>query len=172
MLILGSLPGQASLQARQYYAQSRNAFWRIVADLYDTPRDLPYARRAGALVAHRIALWDVCASARRPGSLDAAIDLSTVRPNAFAAFFAAHARLTHVFFNGAKAADLYRRLVLPGLPSGLTLVYETLPSTSPAHAGMPYAAKLARWQTVREAATSSAAAASGAFVTTACRDRR
>lgn len=148
VLILGSLPGQASLRAGEYYAQPQNAFWRIMGELFGAGRDLPYLARTRKLVEHGIAIWDVCAAARRPGSLDTAIDLSSVRANAFAAFFEDHARISRVFFNGAKAAELYRRLVLPrSMPR--VLDFTTLPSTSPAHAGMSYAAKLERWQAVR-----------------------
>jgi hypoxanthine-DNA glycosylase len=150
VLVLGSLPGQASLRERQYYAQPRNDFWRIMGALADAAPDLPYVQRLGALEAHRIALWDVCASARRPGSLDASILLGSVVPNDFAAFLPAHPQIRLICFNGRTAADLYRRFVLPNLPASLQSIRcETLPSTSPAHAAMRFEEKLARWSVVR-----------------------
>lgn len=151
VLILGSLPGQASLRAQQYYAQPHNAFWKIMGQLFGAGPELPYVERAQRLVEHKIALWDVCAAARRPGSLDSAIAHESVVPNDFAAFIAAHPQVALVCFNGAKAAELYRRYVLPGLPAALPpLRYETLPSTSPAHAAMSFEEKLARWSAVLE----------------------
>jgi hypoxanthine-DNA glycosylase len=149
ILILGSLPGQVSLQRRQYYAQPQNAFWKIMGRLFDAGPDLPYAERAQRLVQNGIALWDVCASAQRPGSLDAAIVHASVVPNELAAFIESHPDIGLICFNGGKAAELYRRLVLPGLPATMRAIHtETLPSTSPAHAAMPFEEKLARWAAV------------------------
>ncbi len=149
VLILGSLPGQVSLQRQQYYALPQNAFWKIMSRLFGAGPELPYAERTQCLVQNGIALWDVCAAAQRPGSLDTAIVHSSVVPNDFAAFIASHPGIGLICFNGGKAADLYRRLVLPGLPAAArTIRTETLPSTSPAHAAMPFEEKLSRWATV------------------------
>ena len=76
LLILGSLPGQESLRQQQYYAHPRNAFWRVMEAVLGIPTDTPYPQRCQALMDAGIALWDVCASARRPGSLDGAIPVS------------------------------------------------------------------------------------------------
>jgi TDG/mug DNA glycosylase family protein len=149
ILILGSLPGQVSLQRQQYYAQPHNAFWKIMGRLYDAGQELPYAERAQRLVRNGLALWDVCAAAQRPGSLDASIVHSSVVPNDFAAFIESHPQIGLICFNGGKAADLYRRLVLPGLSADLRAIhYATLPSTSPAHAAMTFEEKLTRWAAV------------------------
>ena len=152
VLVLGSLPGRTSLEMRQYYAQPRNAFWRIVEALWGIAHDLPYPERTRRLALARVALWDVCASAVRSGSLDSAIVARTVEPNDFAAFFAEHAGIRAVFFNGAKSAELWRRLVVPGLPQPLrALSTQVLPSTSPAHQTLTFAAKLERWHVAYEA---------------------
>lgn len=145
LLILGSLPGQRSLDAGQYYAHPRNAFWQLVADLFGVPREADYASRTAALARRKIALWDVLHSSRRPGSLDASIDLATAKTNDFNAFFSTHQSIELVAFNGRKAAELYQRRVIASLsgPSPATLL---LPSTSPAHAAMSYSQKLAHWQ--------------------------
>jgi len=149
ILILGSLPGQVSLQRQQYYAQPQNAFWKIMGRLFGAGPGLPYANRVQGLVLNGIALWDVCAAAQRPGSLDAAIVHSSVVPNDFAAFVETHPHVELICFNGGKAAELYRRLVLPGLPAAVRAIRtETLPSTSPAHAAMPFEEKLTRWAAV------------------------
>lgn len=153
VLILGSLPGQVSLRQQQYYAQPHNAFWKIMGRLFDAGPERPYAERAQRLVRNGIALWDVCAAAQRPGSLDAAIVHSSVVPNELAAFIESHPDVELICFNGGKAADLYRRLVLPGMPPARRAIRcETLPSTSPAHASMSFEDKLARWTVVRVAA--------------------
>jgi hypoxanthine-DNA glycosylase len=149
-LLLGSLPGQRSLQAQQYYAHPQNAFWRIIAQLFGVALPLPYKRRVKILTDHHIALWDVLAAAVRPGSLDSAIVHASVRSNDFATFFRAHPQIRSVFFNGRKAEAMYRRFVLPQLGQEFDGIrYECLPSTSPAHAGMTFAKKLERWKIIR-----------------------
>jgi TDG/mug DNA glycosylase family protein len=144
LLILGSMPGQASLAARQYYAHPRNAFWPIMGRLLGFDPAAAYADRATALRAAGIALWDVVHSCARPGSLDASIDRDSARINDFAAFFAAHPGISQVFFNGATAESLFRKAVLPSLAAPPDLL--RLPSTSPAHAALSFERKLAAWQ--------------------------
>jgi TDG/mug DNA glycosylase family protein len=145
-LILGSLPGRRSLEMRQYYAHPQNCFWRIMGRLFGLDGLPPYARRVRILETNRIAVWDVLAAAQRPGSLDSSIVHASALANDFRAFFRAHPAIRRVFFNGRKAAQMYERFVLPGLGAEhADLRYETLPSTSPAHAGVSFAGKLARW---------------------------
>lgn len=149
VLILGSLPGQVSLQQRQYYALPRNQFWKIMGELFGHPPDLPYSERAARLIQRGISLWDVCHSAYRPGSLDSSIRHPI--SNSFLTFFDGHPQLKLICFNGAKAAQLYERDVLPLLPPAMQQLWrQTLPSTSPANAGVSYAEKLASWSIVRE----------------------
>ena len=150
VLILGSLPGRMSLARAEYYALPRNAFWRICGDLFGLGAEVPYAERRRGLIEARIALWDVCGSARRAGSLDAAIESDSIVVNDFAGFLGAHSKIRLICFNGVKAWELYRRRVLPELPPTLAAIRTIrLPSTSPAHAGMPYAQKLALWSVIR-----------------------
>jgi len=145
ILILGSLPGQMSLRLNQYYGQPRNAFWRIMAATFGFSPDLPYKERVAALQTHKIAAWDVCASAFRPGSLDSS--LSDIVVNDFHAFFKAHKAIRLICFNGKTSERLYRQNVLPSLPKRLGEIPTLqLPSTSPAHAGMTFAHKLAQWK--------------------------
>ena len=151
VLVLGSMPGAASLAAGEYYAHPRNAFWSIVGELTGVPPSLPYARRVAALRTSGIALWDVVASCRRRGSLDTAIERTSLEINDFAAFFARHPRLELVLFNGATAEALFRRRVLPTL-GGRALRLQRLPSTSPAHAGLGTKHKRAAWHRALRAA--------------------
>ena len=149
VLILGSLPGRVSLARGEYYAQARNAFWPIMGELFGAGPDLPYPRRARRLAERRVAVWDVCASARRRGSLDSSIERDSVVANDFGAFFAAHGRIDAIFLNGATAYAFYERLVLPRLEPRLRALERVrLPSTSPANASIPYARKLAAWRAV------------------------
>ncbi len=145
VLILGSMPGTASLAAAQYYAHPRNAFWSIMAALYSFDPHLPYAERIAALRRARIAVWDVIATCTRRGSLDTDIAAADLEPNDFVSFFAVHPRILQVCFNGAKAESCFRRLVAANLPT-TPLRYTRLPSTSPAHASLSTANKIRAWR--------------------------
>ena len=146
VLILGSMPGEASLAAGQYYAHAQNLFWRILGEITGAAPSLPYAARARALKSHGIALWDVLESCTREGSLDSAIDDVSIRANDFVSFYRAHPRIAQVFFNGAKAEACYRKHALPLLAAGLgPASYHRLPSTSPANASMSRAYKHRVW---------------------------
>ncbi|HSG22867.1 MAG TPA: DNA-deoxyinosine glycosylase [Azonexus sp.] len=147
VLILGSMPGKASLQAVRYCAHERNAFWRIMGDLIGAGPELDYPHRLEKLQAAGFALWDVIAACERASSLDADIVSASVQANDFSAFFAVHRSIERVFFNGAAAETSFRRHVLPGLGES-RLQLTCLPSTSPAHAARSYAEKLAAWSAI------------------------
>ena len=145
ILILGTMPSKVSLREQQYYAHSRNLFWKIVGGILGIDPGAPYEDRVAGLVASRVALWDVLKSCTRESSLDSDIDPTTIVPNDFRSFLARHAEVRRIFFNGAKAESLFRRRVLPTLrpDSGIALV--PLPSTSPANASIPLAKKVRAW---------------------------
>ncbi len=147
VLILGSMPGQASLKASQYYAHPQNAFWRIMGRLLDFEATASYDLKIQKLKTARIALWDVLGSCTRAGSLDSKIQSATEVPNDFPAFFHKHKDLTHLFFNGAKAeTSFHRHVLMTSEPGSLHLT--RLPSTSPAHASMSFERKLHFWRAV------------------------
>ena len=147
ILILGSMPGNASLAAGQYYAHAQNLFWHIFGEVTGTSASAPYAVRVRALKTHGIALWDVLASCVREGSLDSAIDEASIRANDFVSFYRLHPGIVQVFFNGAKAEASYRRHVQSGLTPGPgPRIYSRLPSTSPANASMTRAFKQRVWK--------------------------
>ncbi|TSA53162.1 MAG: DNA-deoxyinosine glycosylase [Nitrosomonadaceae bacterium] len=148
ILILGSMPGCASLTAGQYYAHAQNAFWRIISELLQLDPASPYEVRVQALKSARIALWDVLRSCKREGSLDSMIEADTQTANDFRTFFRTHPQITHVFFNGAKAEACFRQHVLHGIDGRTTRCYTRLPSTSPANASLSYARKLEAWRTI------------------------
>ena len=148
ILILGSMPGRASLAAGQYYAHGQNAFWRIICHLLQLDIASTYEARTQALKSARIALWDVLHSCRREGSLDAMIERDTQIANDFQTFFQTHSKITHVFFNGTKAEHFFRQQVLQDINNN-TISFTRLPSTSPANASMSFEQKLSAWKAVK-----------------------
>ncbi|MGV6809985.1 MAG: DNA-deoxyinosine glycosylase [bacterium] len=146
-LILGSMPGQASLTAQQYYAHPRNAFWFIMQQTFAIPDQSDYVSRCNALIQHRIAVWDVIQHCQRQGSLDTAIQEQSIQANNFSQFFTDYPSIEHILFNGAKAEQSYRRYVLPNLSTNhQQKTMHRLPSTSPAMASLKPADKLKQWQ--------------------------
>jgi len=150
ILILGSMPGQISLTKEQYYAHPRNSFWRIMAEMFGFNPELPYEKRLPLIQQQGIALWDVVHRCKRKGSLDADIKQQTVEANNFQQLFNDCPDIHHVFFNGQKAASLYKTHVLPGLEPNTSLHYQTLPSTSPAHASLGHDQKYQQWLCIKE----------------------
>ncbi len=145
ILILGSVPGQASLAARQYYAHPRNAFWPIMAELFGAEPGQTYSARLRMLQQHGIALWDVLASCERPGSLDADIDSASIVVNDFNRLFDRYPGIDRIVFNGAMAEHCFRRHADVGAAQRISARWR-LPSTSPAHASLPYRQKLELWR--------------------------
>ena len=146
-LILGSMPGAASLTAQQYYAHPHNAFWRIMATLTGVSTSAAYLERVRALQDAKFAVWDVLRSCERPGSLDASIRRDTEVANDFVVFFAQHPNVTQVFFNGGAAQASFKRHC-SALLCDSRLSFQRLPSTSPAHASLRFEQKLAAWRAV------------------------
>jgi hypoxanthine-DNA glycosylase len=139
LLILGSFPGLASLQAQQYYGHPRNHFWPIVGALLGVDLlALAYAQRLQVLQARGLALWDVYASCERQGSLDQAIRKATF--NDFSGLHKQAPALRFVAHNGAESARAMRHLLALGFD------VQRLPSTSPAHASWSFEHKLAAWR--------------------------
>lgn len=138
-MILGSLPGDASLAAGQYYAHPRNGFWRLIGGVIG--RDLvalPYPERLEALKAAGVGLWDVVARAERRGSLDQAIRKAEAAD--LNRFIEGLPALRAVAFNGGTAARLGRRGLAPRPHIDLI----SLPSSSPAYT-RPLAEKAEAW---------------------------
>lgn len=126
ILILGSLPGDASLNAGHYYAHPRNAFWPIMSQLIRSDlTNLPFEQRYTQLLSHQIGLWDVVAQAQRPGSLDTAIRAAQLNPLTDVCTELAHLKL--VVFNGKTAAKLGNKLIPRYIHQA------TVPSSSPAY---------------------------------------
>lgn len=158
VLVLGSMPGVASLQAARYYAHPRNRFWPVMAELAHLVPDASYADRLAALQRAGIGLWDVIGQCRRSGSLDSAIVRGSERANPIADLARGLDGLCGIALNGGTAATLFKRHVAPQLDEGLRhrVRIIALPSTSPAHAAMDLARLREAWGVLRPLLPASA----------------
>lgn len=147
VLVLGSMPGVASLNEQAYYAHPRNAFWPIMASLLAVDWPTDYAARYALLQQQPIGLWDVLAQCERAGSLDSAIKTHSIQINDIAGLVARHSECQAIALNGGKAAALFKRYVFPRAPQGFaSCQLIELPSTSPANARLSLADKTRIWQ--------------------------
>ena len=145
IMILGSMPGIASLDAAQYYAHPRNQFWRLMGEIGVAGPELPYRQRLQALLARGVGLWDVLHSCVRRGSLDAAIEQRSAVPNALLPLLRT-SPIMRLCCNGNTAyAALQRHFGKPLAAEFAYIDVRRLPSTSPANASWRYARKLAAW---------------------------
>lgn len=142
ILILGSMPGIASLEAGQYYAHPRNAFWPIMGELFCAGLDKPYEVRAETLKVRGVAVWDVLQFCQREGSLDSNIKAEV--PNDFSTFFTQYPNIRRIALNGGKAAKSFERFARDHVPESAQIV--PVPSTSPAYAAMRFEQKCALWR--------------------------
>jgi hypoxanthine-DNA glycosylase len=143
LIVLGSFPGVASLQAQQYYGHPRNHFWPILSALWNIDlKNAPYERRLAAVREHRLGIWDVYASCRREGSLDSAIEDAEL--NDLAGLKRRAPDLRAIAHNGGESARSMRHTSALGLP------VVRLPSTSPANASWSFERKLAAWRAAFE----------------------
>ena len=140
ILILGTMPGNKSLQLNQYYANPQNQFWKILSFVSGDNFNTSYDEKKILLLKNNIAIWDVLMHCEREGSLD--VNISDEIPNDFKTFFSSHQNIKKVFFNGGKANALFSKYKLT--VSGKA--YETLPSTSSANASMTRNEKAIIWK--------------------------
>lgn len=144
ILILGSLPGDASLKQQQYYAHPQNRFWHLLSEVLECNLvDQEYASRLQSLRSHGVGLWDVIAQAQRRGSLDSQIRARA--DNDLLALLVTLENLHTIAFNGATASKIGQKLLLPVHHRYRLL---QLPSSSPAHT-LAYPLKLQAWLALR-----------------------
>lgn len=145
ILILGTLPGKASLQTKQYYANPTNQFWTIISNIFNEPILQSYENKLKVLEKHHIALWDVLKSANRDSSLDS--DIKNPVANDILGFISKHSKLRVIGFNGGKSERYFRRYIgLHNLPSAIHIV--SLPSTSSANTHSSIANKISLWKSI------------------------
>ena len=140
ILILGTMPGEKSLQLQEYYGNRGNQFWRIMFSIFNKELSHDYNDKIALLKKHNIALWDVLQFCEREGSLDS--NIKNEVPNDFIKFYKTHPKIHHVFFSSKNAAAYYDKYV----GRKPALVYNVLPSPSGANATMPFLAKLEIWK--------------------------
>ena len=148
VIILGSMPSIASLEAVQYYAHPRNAFWPIMGRLFNFDPAADYSDRIRQIEALPIILWDSLKTCYRPGSLDSNIDDGTAEPNDFPWLLQQHPDIRAILFNGATSEKYFRKLALPRLQRLEHIELIRMPSTSPANAGKSFEQKLASWRRI------------------------
>lgn len=142
ILILGSLPGVVSLAQQQYYAHRQNVFWRILQALFLIDAHASYEARCAQVIKAKLAIWDVCHSAYREGSLDSAISASSVIANDINGLLTSAPTIRCIAFNGNAAAALFKKHVTLAHPVEQLI----LPSTSPANARLSFEQKLSAWR--------------------------
>lgn len=146
IVILGSMPGVVSLQATQYYANPRNAFWAIIAELFCINIDGGYESRVREISQLPLILWDTLKACHREGSLDSNILQSQIEANDIAGLLEMHHGLRVIAFNGAASEKYFNKLEKHRLPANHRIELIKLPSTSPANAAMKFEQKLAVWR--------------------------
>lgn len=144
VIILGSMPGRESLRKREYYGHPRNQFWNVIYGLYRKKPDTEYHKKLAFLKEKHIALWDVIATCYREGSMDANITREKV--NDFDWLFHGYPSIRHVFFNGTKAYETFRKKIGFNYPG---VGYVKLGSTSPANV-VRFQDRLKQWSVVKE----------------------
>jgi hypoxanthine-DNA glycosylase len=148
VLVLGTVPSLRSLEMRQSYAHAHYLFWPMMGTLYGAGPDLPYAQRIAILNEAGIGIWDVLKECERPGSLDSSILAHSEVANDIPALLDAYPTIEAVALNGAKAHQVFQRLIAPAISADRLKRLEilALPSTSPANASIPRDVKLERWR--------------------------
>jgi TDG/mug DNA glycosylase family protein len=146
IIILGSMPGIISINAAQYYANPRNLFWTVLADLFSIDIDCSYESKVQQMEELPIILWDTLKACHREGSLDSKILSANIEANDIGALLKQFPTVQAIAFNGGASAKYFDRLVKPQLSKDLSVELFKMPSTSPANAGMKQQQKLEIWR--------------------------
>lgn len=144
ILILGTMPGKTSLEINEYYGYKHNIFWKIMFELFETSYSNDYIIKQKLIINNKIALWDTLKYCERKGSLDSNIKNEEV--NNFQEFFNYNSNIKHILFNGKASHHYFKKYV--GFNEQFQ--YYSMPSTSPANAGMNYNKKLNHWSIIKD----------------------
>lgn len=145
ILILGTMPGEKSLELQEYYGNKGNSFWKLLFTLFDQPLPATYTEKKQLLEENDIALWDVLAYCERTGSLDS--NIRNEKANDFESFYKKYPSIKHVFFSSKNASKFYDKYV----GRRKDIQYTILPSPSGANASKSFMQKLEEWETIMEA---------------------
>ena len=149
VLVLGTMPGEASQRAQQYYAHPRNAFWPIMQAMFGIDSKALYVDRLASLLQHRIALWDVYAKCNRVGSLDSAICHKTAEINSIAQLLHFYPAIHTLVFNGKLAQQTFLKVEAKQIEKDRVNLL-AMPSTSPANAALNFQDKLSAWYVIKD----------------------
>ena len=142
ILILGTMPGDNSLKLGEYYAHSRNRFWKIISTITNNDLPLSYADKKTLLLKTKIGIWDVAHKVNRKGSLDSAIE--NEEPNDLESFIERHKNLNVIGFNGTKSEELYDKY----FQRKVGIKFISLPSTSPANTRIDFDSICTKWRQI------------------------
>lgn len=142
ILILGTLPGDKSLELQEYYGHPRNKFWKIIATITNNDLPVTFSDKKAMLLKVNIGIWDIAQKADRKGSLDSAIQ--NVYPNDLNGFLSKHKQIKVIGFNGIKAEKLFNKYFL----RQPNIRYILLPSSSPANAGISFETICKQWSEI------------------------
>lgn len=142
ILILGTMPGEKSLEVNEYYGNKANQFWKLLYAVFEEEPSTDYAEKLKFIESKGLALWDVLKLCERKGSLDSAIKDEI--PNDFDRFYSDHPNIKHVFFSSKNAEKFYDKYI----KRRNGIVYKTLPSPSGAHATLSFLQKLELWKNI------------------------
>lgn len=140
ILILGTMPGDKSLELGEYYGNKGNQFWRLIFTVFNLPLEHEYSKKINLLKEHRIAIWDVLEYCEREGSLDS--NIRNEKANDFENFYHNYPNIKHVLFSSKNAEKYYLKYI----GKRLDLNYDTLPSPSGANATKNFEEKLDEWK--------------------------
>lgn len=140
-IVVGTMPGIASLEVKEYYAHPRNAFWKIMAELFNGGAEFAdYDSKKRCALEHGVGIWDSLQFCQRIGSLDS--NITDEVPNDFPKLLAANPQVCKLLFNGQNAYKFFKKYHQDILKN---IGFEILPSTSPANATKTFSYKLEVW---------------------------
>ena len=148
VLVLGSLPGDESIRRQEYYGNPRNMFWRVLAAVFEDAVPESYPEKKAFLARHHVALWDVCASAERQGSLDS--NIHDITPNDIPGFLKEHPCIKAIALNGGKSARAFKTVLkaAPGAFDGISIFSFTSTSPLSLSAGWPLERIVQQWKQI------------------------
>ena len=140
ILFLGTMPGKESLRKIQYYAHPQNQFWKILFHIFNFDFTTNYKAKIDFAKLNKFALWDVCYTCFRKGSLDTKINNEI--PNKMSELLLSNPTIQTIIFNGQKAEKLYKK----HFEINIGIKYFTVLSSSPANASFTFEQKLKNWE--------------------------
>lgn len=144
VLILGTMPSVESLKRQAYYGHPRNLFWKLIAEITGETVPEDYEDKKKYLLKYKIALWDMCQTCIRAGSLDS--NISEEMPNDIKSFITGHPHIKAIVLNGKESERLYRKYI-----TGMEQIHLiSMPSTSPANTGVLWEKKVEAWSRLKE----------------------